>query len=208
MVRVHHRQRLTALLIGGIALGGCSHRLDEARVQAFVDAADQAFLKGDAAGICGARAEDFRLEATSFELAKGRTVESLAEAENIEAGNAGAGHGTTEVLDLRKFCFMAQTSKDLFRRMDMERGDLKIAVDADGRSATVTAYYVTREPVYEYEQSALHDRDNVERQVATRQTESQDESVVIIGPYGEPKFKSTRSVSKSFLIARQRDPRL
>ena len=54
----------------------------------------------------------------------------------------------------------------------------------------------------------IPDNDRVEHQVATRQTESDDESVIVMGPDGDPLFESTRSSSKSFLIARELDRRL
>jgi hypothetical protein len=211
MVRLPYRLQLSALvLVAAQLLMACAGKLDEKRVREFVDSADQAFLKGNATRVCAMRAENFRLEATSFELAKGKTVRSLAEAESVEADSpsAPASPGKAEVLDLQKFCFMALESKNFYKRATLERGDLNIQVDPSGRRATVRAHYTVKEPVYEYGESTLHDNDRVEHQVATRQTESDDESVIVMGPDGDPLFESTRSSSKSFLIARELDRRL
>lgn len=212
MVLVSNRLQLIALaLSGALLLTACSKKLDEQQVRDFIDAADQAFLKGSATQMCALRSKDFRLEATSFELAKGKTAESLEDAEAIEAESAasgGRGAGSTEVLDLEKFCFMAIEAKNLYKRVNMQRGELHIDIDASGQKAAVRAHYSVTEPVYAYQESALHDNDRVEQQVASRQTESDDESVVVIGPDGDLLFESTRSVSKSFLVAKVRDRRL
>jgi hypothetical protein len=194
-----------------LALSGCSHKLDEQRVREFVDAADQAFLKGNAPQICRIRAADFRLESTGFELAKGKIVDSLADAEEIDAQSSLAGSqlaGKTEVMDVKQFCLMAIESKAFFKRATLQRSDLHIELDPAGQRATVRAHYTVKEPVYENGESALHDNDSVEHQVATRQTESDDESVIIIDPDGDLAFQSTRSISKSFLVAKERDRRL
>ena len=210
MVRLPHRLSLSLFATGAL-LAGCSHKLDESRVRAFVDAADEAFLKGNSTHICAMRTEDFRLEATSFELAKGQVMDSLADAESYDAERPATGsrlEGKTDVLNLQQFCLMSIANREFFRRASLERGELHIELAPDGRSATVRAHYIVKEPEIERGDSVLHDRDSVEHQLATRQTESDDESVVVIGPDGDPLFRSTRSTSKSFLTHKERDRRL
>jgi hypothetical protein len=204
-------QLRTACISLSLTLAGCSSNLDTDSVRAFIDAADQAFLDGHSADICRMRADDFTLSASEFELAKGKIVRSQSEAEAIEARSAPAGSrlaAETQEFDLQKFCLMALESKTFYKRATMTRNDLRIDVDPAGQSATVHAHYTVKEPVYEYQDSALHDRDTVEHQTATKQTESDDESVIVLGKNNEPVFKSTHSVSKSFLIEKERDRRL
>jgi hypothetical protein len=110
-------------------------------------------------------------------------------------------------LDRRQFCAMAFEAREYYKRATMERGPLAITIDADRNKATVRAHYTVKEPVYAYADSPHSHRDRTEVQTATRQTETDDESVVIVED-GELKFASTSSVSKSFLIAKQRDRRL
>jgi hypothetical protein len=193
-----------------LALGGCSDRLTEDSVQTFVDGADRAFLEGRSAEVCDMRAEGFRLEAVDFELGDGKIMSGLAEAEAYagqrrEAGELNRGRKVT--LDLRQFCAMAYESREYYKRATMERGPLEIVIDAERSKATVRAHYTIKEPVYAYVDSPHSYRDRSERQTATRQIETDDESVVIVED-GELKFASTSSVSKSFLIDKQRDRRL
>ena len=193
-----------------LALAGCSDALTEKSVTRFVDAADEAFLKGRSSDVCDMRSNGFRLESTEFELAGRKIVSGLAEAEAIAAQRQEAGElnqGRMGTLDHREFCAMAFEARDFYKRATMERGPLSITIDSSQGKATVRAHYIIREPVYAYADSPLSMQDRTEIQTATKQSETDDVSVVIVED-GELKFASTTSVSRSFLIASQRDRRL
>lgn len=203
----HSRYAALALCL---ALAGCSDRLTEKSVREFVDAADAAFLEGKASKVCDMRTEQFRLEAIDFELAGRQRVSGLAEAEAIAAQRQEAGElnqGSKTTLDRKQFCFMAHEAREFYKRASMERGPLEIDIDAAQGKATVRAHYTITEPVYAYADSPLSRQDRTEVQTSSRQTETDDESVVILED-GELKFASTTSMSKSFYIAEQRDRRL
>lgn len=156
------------------------------------------------------RAEDFRLDYAEFDLSGLQVVASAAEAERIAAQRQDAGEvieGKSATLGQREFCQMAYESRQFFRRATMERGSVTIDVDPQAGRAVVRAHYTIKEPVYAYAESPLSMRDQVETQVATKQTEADDTSVVAVRD-GELKFISTRSVGKIFRVAKQRDRRL
>jgi hypothetical protein len=193
------------------ALGaGCSADLTESSVRRFIDAADRAYLDGRAGEVCAMRAEEFQLEYTEFDLSGSQVVSSAAEAESIAAQRQDAGElieGKSATLGQREFCQMAYESHQFFKRATMERGSVTIAIDPRAGTALVRAHYTIKEPVYAYAESPLSMRDQVETQVATKQTEADDTSVVAVRE-GELKFISTRSVGKVFRVAKRRDRRL
>jgi hypothetical protein len=199
------------LLLAALLAAGCGSSLSEQSVREFVDGADQAMLEGRTHEICAARSDDFTLVATEFRLAEGQLAAGQQQAEDIEAARAEGGQrlaGSNVSMDSKQFCRMAIESRDYFKRATMQRGDLHIELDAAAGRAVVRAHYTVKEPVYEYGDSQLGRDDRSERQTATRQTESDDESVVVVDPDGELRFRSTRSTSRSFLVARERDRRL
>ena len=82
----HVFRNMTLILCASGLLGGCGHRnLTEESVRKFVDAADQAFTKGNVVAICEARTDDFVLTATEFALAENRIVADYAEAQRVAA---------------------------------------------------------------------------------------------------------------------------
>jgi hypothetical protein len=202
----------TIVLSACALLCGCGQkRLTEASVRKFVDAADEAFTRGNADAICSARSDDFVLTATEFALAGERIVLNVAEAEKIAAERQDAHElieGKNVHLNSREFCAMAYQSRAYFRRATLLRGPLQITLDPSGIRATVRAHYTVKEPVEAYRDSPLSYKDSTEHQVATKQTESDDESLVILDKAGEMKFASTKSVSKWFRIPSERDSRL
>jgi hypothetical protein len=194
------------------SLAACGHkRLTEASVRDLVDAADEAFVKGKAGAICDARSRNFVLTTTEFDLAPGRIVADLAEAQQVVAEREAAHEliaGKTSTLKLRELCLGAYLSRAQFKRARLQRGPLQITLDPDGQRAVVRAHYTIWEPIEVRGDSPLGGyTDSVEHQVATKQTEDDDESVVIIEE-GGPKFSATTSVSKWFRIPSQRDSRL
>lgn len=193
-------------------LAGCGHKqLTEALVRKFVDGADQAFTKGNVVAICESRSEDFVLTVTEFALAGNRIVADYAQAQQVAAEREAAHElvqGKTQTVKLKELCALAYESRAQFRRTRLERGPLQIAIDPDGKRAVVRAHYTTWEPEEVRGDSPLSSRDSVEHQVATKQTESDDESIVILDPHGEPRFAATTSVSKWFRVPSQRDSRL
>ena len=193
-------------------LPGCGQkRLTEDSVRKFVDAADEAFTHGNAGAICRARSDDFALTATEFELAGERIVSGAAEAEKIAAERQDAhelNEGKTVKLTLREVCAMAFQSRAYFKRATLQRGPLQISIDPSGTRAVVLAHYTVKEPIEVYGDSQLSHKDHTEHQVATKQTESDDESIVVLDKDGELKFAATKSVSKSFHIPSERDSRL
>jgi|SRR5579872_4386541 len=192
-------------------LAGCGGKLTERSVRNFVAEADRAFLKGRTSDICNMRSADFKLTATQFKLAQGHTVSGLAAAEAFEEQRHTAGQrlsSETINMNLKQFCAMAWENHDLYKRATLERTELHIRIDPDGKHATVNAHYVQREPVYAYGSSQLSARDVIEQQVATLQTESDEESTVTRDEHGELVFSTTRAVTKSFQVPQQRDARL
>ncbi len=204
--------------VGAMALCACAlftgcgqKRLTEDSVRRFVDAADDAFIHGNADAICRARSNEFVLTATEFALAGDRIVSGAAEAEKIAAERQEAHEpiaGKTVKLGLREFCAMAYQSRAYFERATLERGPLQIGIDPGGTKAVVRAHYTVKEPVEAYGDSPLSYGDHTEHQVATKQTESDDESTVILDENGEMKFAATTSVSKWFRLPSERDSRL
>jgi hypothetical protein len=176
-----------------------------------VDTADEAFLKGKVAAICDARSRNFVLTVTEFDLAPNRIVADFAEAQQIVAEREAAHEliaGKTSTVKLKALCFDAYVSRAQFKRSKLQRGPLQITIDPDGRRAVVRAHYTIWEPVDARGESPLGGYvDSAEHQIATKQTESDDESVVILED-GGPKFATTTSVSKWFRIPTQRDSRL
>lgn len=193
-----------------LALGGCSAELSTDGVRDLFDAADRAFLKGDVNAVCDLRTADFRLDSTYFELARGQTVADRAEADAIEADAAAAGArdpGKRETFDHRTFCMLAFDGRDLARGSRLERGAMNVAIDPSGERATVRVRYVVIQPEYESGKSAHGMNDESRRQVASRRTESDEESVVVRDGR-ELKIASTRATSWSFLVPAVRDARL
>jgi hypothetical protein len=196
--------------VSAFALAGCAPGLSENGVRNLFDAADRAFLAGDSSTVCDLRTGSFRLESTHFEIARGRTVADRAEADAIEADAVASGvrtAGENEVLDHRRFCMLAYDGRDLARGSRLERGPLSIVFDPAGTSATVRVQYTVLEPEYEARESSHGLRDESLRQVATRRTESEEESVVVRDG-GELRIASTRVRSWSYLVPAIRDTRL
>jgi hypothetical protein len=193
-----------------LALGGCGAELSQDGVRDLFDAADRAFLAGDVNAVCDLRTDEFRLDSTYFELAHGQTVADRAEADAIEADAAAAGlrsTGKREALDRRQFCMMAFEGRDLARGARVERGPLQIAFDPSGRRATVKVRYTVTQPEYAAGDSSHGLRDESRQQVASRRTDSDEESVVVLDGR-ELKFASTHATSWSYLVPAIRDARL
>jgi hypothetical protein len=205
--------RNAALLLCACALvAGCGQKhLTEASVRKFVDAADEAFTKGSADLICRARSDDFILTVTEFDLAPNRIVADFAQARRIAAEREAAHEvitGKTETFTVRDICFTAFQSRGQFKRTKLQRGPLQITIDPDGKRAIVRAHYTTWEPVSVRDSSPLGYQDSIEHQIATKQSESDDESVIVLANDGKPKFASTTAVTQWFRIPSQRDSRL
>jgi hypothetical protein len=206
------RKFLCRTAVGSLLLlSACAEKnLSERSVTEFVDAADKAFLRGDAIAICAARAPTFEMRATEFKLSGNQVVADFAEAQSITAKRQAAGEllsGESVTMQRREYCAMAADARDFYKRASMERGPLTVKISADGKQAVVTAHYTVREPMYEYGDSPHGSDNRVERQVATRQSESDDESVIVLDD-GELKFIATKSVTKSFVVASERDRNL
>jgi len=201
--------QITVLCAAQLLVACAPEQLTEQSVRKFVDAADQAFLKGNARQVCEMRSSAFVLSATEFKPAHDRMVSGLDEAMKIAEQRKEAGEllsGKTATLNLREFCAMAYEAREFYKRATLERGDLTIVIDASGNQATVRAHYTVKEPVYAYGDSPLSMQDQVEHQVATKQSESDDESVVAMEE-GQMRFVSTKSVTQSFRVAAERDER-
>lgn len=205
-------RNMTLILCACGLLAGCGHKkLTEESVRKFVDAADEAFTKGKVTAICDARSDDFMLTVTEFALAENRIVADYAEAQRVAAEREAAHElvkGKTQTVKQKELCALAYQSRAQFRRTRLERGPLQITIDPDGKRAVVRTHYTTWEPEDVRGDSPLSYHDSVEHQVATKQTESDDESVVILDPHGELRFAATTSVSKWFRVPSQRDSRL
>ena len=193
-------------------LPGCGRKhLTEASVRDFVDAADEAFTKGNADAICRARSHDFLLTDTEFAPAGDRIVADFAEARRIAAEREAAHEliiGKRATLRLKELCALAYESRAHFKRTKLQRGPLQITIDPDGKRAVVRAHYTLWEPIEVRGDSPLSYADSVEHQIATKQTESDDESVVILEQDGKTRFAATTSVSQWFRVPSQRDSRL
>jgi hypothetical protein len=205
------RSAIILLCVCG-TLTACGHKkLTEASVRQLVDSADAAFIKGKAAAICDARSRNFVLTVTEFDLAPNRVVADFDEAQQIVAEREAAHElitGRTSTVKLKELCLGAYLSRAQFKRARLQRGPLQITIDPDGQRAVVRTHYTIWEPVDVRGDSPLGGyRDSAERQIATKQTESDDESVVILEE-GDPKFATTTSVSKWFRVPSQRDARL
>jgi len=204
--------KMTLILCVFSLLPGCGHkRLTETSVREFVDAADEAFKKGNVTAICDSRSSDFVLTVTEFALAENRIVADYAEAQRIVAEREAAHEliqGKTQTVKLKELCALAYESRAQFRRTRLQRGPLQIAIDPDGKRAVVRAHYTTWEPQETRGDSPLSYKDSVEHQLATKQTESDDESIVILNSNGDVRFAATTSVSKWFRVPSQRDSRL
>jgi hypothetical protein len=197
------------LLLLVVFLCGCTKELTEESVRMFVESADQAFLEGHARDVCDMRSDGFRLEATEFSLTK-TIVADLAEAEAVAATQQqrnGLFEGQRVKLGKKEFCQMAFEARTFYQRASMKRTDLQITIAPDKSHADVHAHYTIWEPVYDYAESSLGLRDEREIQKATKQTEAVDASVVVL-ENGELRFATTKSVSKSFYVAKHRDTRL
>jgi hypothetical protein len=202
------RIALAALLI---AIGGCSKELNERNVREFVDDADHAYLAGHAADICKMRSDDFKFSGSTFELAKGRTVASLAEAMALDAEQHAAGERTSAqvvTMNAHEYCLMAVESRVAYRRVNLVRTALEITVSPDHKQAAVRAHYVEKAPQYGYGESSVSARDQVEHQVGTLQTETDEESVVTQDASGKLVFSSTHAISRQFRVPQERDARL
>jgi hypothetical protein len=62
--------------------------------------------------------------------------------------------------------------------------------------------------VYAYGDSSLSVQDQVEKQIATLQTETDEESVIVRNGSGKLVFTSTKATSKQFRVPKARDARL
>ncbi len=206
---MHVSIRMSLVLLAACLAAGCSHRLTEREVAEFVDAADKAFLDGRTSKVCNMRADGFTLSSTTLDLSGEAIVDDLAAAEALAAEREADGQRVSSELvkmDRQQFCLMALQSGDYFRRATMSRGALSVRIDADGRGALVLAHYTVREPLLRAAGSPVAgQQEEVLRQVATRQTESEDESRVVLDGHGELVFASTRSTSRSFLVPSERD---
>ena len=193
-----------------LALAGCAAKLSQDSVRGLFDAADRAFLAGDSTAMCELRTGSFRLDSTHFEIARGRIVADRAEADTVEADAVASGLrtvGENETLDHRRFCMLAFEVRDVARSSRLERGPLSIAFDPSGASATVRVRYTVLQPEYESGESAHGLRDESLRQVATRRTKSEEESVVVRDG-GKLRIASTRVTSWAYLVPAIRDERL
>ena len=193
-------------------LVACGHKgLTEASVHKFIDAADEAYVKGRAGAVCDARSRDFVLTATEFDLAPNRVVADFAAAQQVVAEREAAHEliaGKTSTFKLRDLCLGAYLARAQYKPAKLQRGPLQITIDPNGQRAVVRTHYTIWEPVEAPGDSPLGGYvDRVEHQLATKQTETDDESVVILED-GAPKFSATTSVSKWFRIPSQRDSRL
>lgn len=197
-------------LLAVLLLGGCGAKMSRESVRELFDAADRAFLDGDVNKVCDLRSEAFQLDSTHFELASGHTVADRAEADAIEEEAAAAGrraHGKRETLDLRQFCSMAFDGRSLARGSRVDRSPLDISIDPATRRATVRVRYTVIQPEYEGGDSAHGHRDESRKQVASRRTDSDEESLIVIDG-GVLKFASTRVTSWTYLVPAVRDARL
>jgi hypothetical protein len=203
--------RSLPLIIMLLVVAACSKELTEHNVRKFVDDADHAFLAGHAGDICAMRSEGFKLTSTTFKLAEGHTVADLAEAEALEAESHDRGdrsRGDIVNMNAKEYCLMAVVSRKTYRRDTLTRTSLQITVAPDRKQAVVDAHYVVKEPVYAYGDSALGQRDQVEHQIATLQTETDEESIVTRNDRGQLVFSATKATSKQFRVPKARDSRL
>jgi protein involved in ribonucleotide reduction len=192
-------------------LSGCGGKMTERDVREFVDSADHAFSAGRVSDICKMRSDDFQLTSTTFKLAQGHIVSGLAEAEAIEDERHESGErlkSETASMNAKEYCRMALMEHRFYKRTTLERTELKIQLDPGGKRAVVNAHYIVKQPVYDYDGSPLSNSDRVERQVATLQTESDEESVVTTDTHGDLVFSATKAVSKSFQVPQLRDSSL
>jgi hypothetical protein len=200
-----------ATATAALLLAACTKELNERNVRELIDAADHAFLSGHASDICSLRSDEFQLTGMTFELAKGRTVRDLAEADAVEAERHEGGErvsGKVIKMNAKEFCRMAVESRESYRRANLVRTSLAVRVAPDRKSATAVAHYVIKVPEYAYSDSSLSPQDRVEQQTGTLQTETDEESVIVRSPSGDLVFASTRATSKQFRVPKERDSRL
>lgn len=193
-----------------LVLAGCTKELNEKNVHEFVDEADHAYLAGHAADICAMRSDDFKFTGSTFKLAEGRVVNDLQEAMRVDEEQRGGRRVTAEVvtINVQDYCRMAIEQRALYRRVSLLRTDLQITIAPDKKQATVRAHYVEKAPQYGYGASSLSYQDQVERQLGTVQTETDEESVVTLNRDGKFVFSSTHAISKQFRVPKERDSRL
>jgi hypothetical protein len=200
------------VLLGAIVLvlAGCTKELNEKNVREFVDDADHAYLAGHAADICAMRSDDFKFTGSTFKLAEGRVVNDLQEAMRVDEEQRGGRRVTAEVVTInaQDYCRMAIEERAQYRRVSLVRTDLQISIAPDKKTATVRAHYVEKAPQYGYGGSSLSYQDQVEHQLGTVQTESDDESVVTLNRDGKLVFSSTHATNKQFRVPKERDSRL
>jgi hypothetical protein len=201
------------VLVGAIllVLAGCTKEMNEKNVREFVDDADKAYMAGHAADICAMRSDDFKFTGSTFKLAEGRVVSDLQEAMRVDSEQQQGGRRVTAqvvTINAQDYCRMAIEQRALYRRVSLVRTDLQITVAPDKKSAVVRAHYVEKAPQYGYADSSLSNQDQVEHQLGTVQTESDDESVVTLNRDGKLVFSSTHATSKQFRVPKERDSRL
>jgi hypothetical protein len=173
--------------------------------------ADHAFLAGHASDICDMRSDDFQFTGTTFKLAEGHTVSTLAEAIAIDDERYASGDrvgGSVVTMNARDFCRMANESRESYRRMNLVRTSLEVTLSPDHQQATARAHYVVKAPEYVYGDSSISNQDHVEQQTGTLQTETDEESVIALNRHGDLVFVSTRAISKQFRVPKERDSRL
>lgn len=199
----------TGLLILAAGLSGCSKKLTETSVLAFVDEADRAFIEGDSNKMCDVRSKSYVQTDTEFLLAEGQIVNSLEEAEAVEAERSAGGTrltGKDVQLTQKQICMMAYWEGRDFTKVEMERTSIQIEVAPDGKSAVVKSHYSMQVPLYQERTTEVFG--GARRQhTGTKQMETEDESVVVV-EHGDILFKSTRSVSKSFNIPKKPNARI
>jgi len=193
-----------------LTLVGCTKELNEKNVREFVDDADHAYLAGHAADICAMRSDDFKFTGSTFKLAEGRIVNDLQEAMRVDDEQRGGRRVTAQVVSInaQDYCRMAIEERALYRRVSLVRTDLQITIAPDKKQATVRAHYVEKAPQYGYGGSSLSAQDQVEHQLGTVQTETDEESVVTLNRDGKFVFTSTHAISKQFRVPKERDSRL
>jgi len=194
-----------------LVLAGCTKELNEKNVREFVDDADHAYLAGHAADICAMRSDDFKFTGTLFKLAEGRVVKNLQEAMAVDSERQQGGDRLASqivTLDAKDYCRMAIEQRASYRLVTLRRSDLQIELAPDKKSATVRAHYVETMGEHAYGDSSLSAQDQVEHQVGTLQTETDEVSVVTQNRDGDFVFSSTHATSKQFHVPEQRDSRL
>ncbi len=125
-----------------------------------MDAADRAFVEGDSAGMCDVRSESYVQTDTEFLLAEGKIVNSLEEAEALEAQRSATGTrlaGKDVQINKKQLCMMAYRQGRDFTRIEMKRTSIQIEVAPNGKSAVVKAHYSMLVPVFEQRATGVYD---------------------------------------------------